>query len=193
MAYENLLKSIEESAKEKERELKEKAQKQADEIRDQARKRAQEIQDFAVKDAERKGTIERNKQIFLAKGKIKSDALVTKEKIFETAFRQATDRLTLFRQDPKYPEVFKRLMIETIAEMGGARYILHIDPQDLDLCKKISEEIDMQGGIRTDITCIGGISASSIDGDVVVSNTFESRLARVKEQKRNEIHAKLQR
>ncbi len=45
MAYENLLKSVEESAQEKERELRENAQKQADAIRSAAKKQAEEIQE----------------------------------------------------------------------------------------------------------------------------------------------------
>ncbi len=50
MAYETLLKSVEESAEEKERELLQNAQKQADEIRQEARKLAKEVEERLVKE-----------------------------------------------------------------------------------------------------------------------------------------------
>ena len=62
MPYENLLKSVEESAEEKERELREGAQKQADAIRSEAKKLAEEIQVRTVQEAENAAQIERNKQ-----------------------------------------------------------------------------------------------------------------------------------
>ena len=63
MPYENLLKSVEESAEEKERELREGAQKQADAIRSEAKKLAEEIQVRTVQEAENAAQIERNKQV----------------------------------------------------------------------------------------------------------------------------------
>ena len=45
--------------------------------------------------------------------------------------------------------------------------------------------------IRTDLPCMGGLSASSPDGHITISNTIESRLERVREHKRREIHATL--
>ena len=62
MAYENLLKSVEESAEEKERELRENSQKQADAIRREAKKLAEEVVERTVKEAENAADIERNKQ-----------------------------------------------------------------------------------------------------------------------------------
>ena len=83
MAYENLLKSVEESAQERERELREKAKKQAREIRADAKKQAEEIQKNAVKEAEKSATIERNKQMYLTKGEIKEQGLrMTREGLY---------------------------------------------------------------------------------------------------------------
>ncbi|MGB8308306.1 MAG: V-type ATP synthase subunit E family protein, partial [Methanoregula sp.] len=130
MAYEALLKSVEESAEEKERELRQNVQKQADEIRREARKLAKEVEERIVKEAENAAGIERNKQLYLAKGKIKEQALVAKEKMFETSFEHAGERLNSLRQDEKYPSVFKHLCEETIGSMEGGMVVIHVNPQD---------------------------------------------------------------
>ena len=103
MAYENLLKSVEESEQERERELREKAQKLAREIRADAKKQAEEIQKNAVQDAEKSATIERNKQLYLTKDEIKEQALRRRETIFTAAFDQAGQQSVSAPAGPKIP------------------------------------------------------------------------------------------
>jgi len=188
MAYENLLKSVEESALEKKRELQIKAQKQADEIRSGAKKQAEEISEHAIKEAESSVAIERNKQLYLAKGAIKEQALKSREKVFEAAFEAAGQRLSRLREDDTYPVIFRRLAEETIGAMGQTPFVIHIDQRDLDLCKKTLAAINVSCGIQADLECMGGLVATSPDGLITLANTIESRLERVREHKRLEIY-----
>jgi V/A-type H+-transporting ATPase subunit E len=191
MAYENLLKSVEESALEKERELQKNAKKQADAIRSAAKEQAEEIQGRTIKEAETSAAIERNKQLFLAKGAIKEQALKSREKVFEAAFEAAGQRLNRLRQDDTYPAVFRRLTEETVSAMGETPFVVHVDRRDLDLCKNTLAALKISCEIRTDLECMGGLVASSPDGHITISNTIESRLERVREHKRLEIYAVL--
>jgi len=193
MAYENLLKSVEESAGEKERELRQNAQKKAEEIRARAREQAGEIRARTVMESENAAGIERNKQLYLAKGKIKEQALIERENIFEAAFGEANRRLSSVRKEAKYPEIFRRLLIETIGAMGDHPFVIHTDARDLDLCRNMVKDLNISSEIRADIECLGGITATSSDGHISISNTIESRLERVKEHNRREIHAELSR
>ena len=189
MAYENLLKSVEESAQERERELRESARVRAEEIRATARKQAEKIQEIAIRDAERSAVIERNKQLYLTKGAIKEQALRSREKIFLAAFETATRQLARLREDPDYPAIFTRLTKEATGAMGATPFILHVDPRDRDLAITTIAALEIPCEIRTDIACAGGVVASSQDGLVTLSNTVESRLERIKEHKRLEIYA----
>ena len=189
MAYENLLKSVEESAQEKERELLAQAQKQAEEIRSAAKRQAGEIQTRAIHEAEISAAIERNKQRYLAKGAIKERALKSREKIFSAAFETAGQHLGRLREDKSYPAIFRRLLEETIAAMGATPFVLHVDKRDLALCKKTLGELKIPSDVVADLECTGGLLAGSPDGRISISNTFESRLERVREQKRLEIYA----
>jgi len=189
MAFDNLLKSVEESAQERERELREKAQELADEIRAEARKQAEEIQEIAVRDAEKSAAIERNKQLYLAKGGIKEKTLRSKETVFLTAFDDAEKQLSRLRQDKSYPAIFERLAREVTAAMGETPFLVHIDKRDLDLCTRILADMGVRCEVRTDIECAGGLVAGSPDGLITLSNTVESRLERIKEHKKLEIYA----
>jgi len=189
MAYENLLKSVEESAQDKEREIREKAKKQAAEIRKKAKEQAEDLQENAVKEAERSATIERNKLMYLTKGKIKVQGLRTRGKVFDAAFDMAGQRLSALRKNEKYPAVFEKLAREAISAMGDKPFLVHIDKRDEDLCRKTLAAMNIGCEILTDLQCMGGLVASSPDGLISISNTIESRLERIREHKKLEIHA----
>jgi V/A-type H+-transporting ATPase subunit E len=189
MAYENLLKSVEESEQERERELWEKAQKQAGEIRADAKRQAGEIQKNAVQEAEKSATIERNKQLYLTKGEIKEQALRRRETIFTAAFDQAGQRLSELRQDPKYPVIFEKLAHEATGAMSDRPFLVHVDKRDEELCRKTLAAMNIRCDVLTDLQCMGGLVVRSPDGLITISNTIESRLERIREHKKLEIHA----
>ncbi len=144
-----------------------------------------------IQEAETSAAIERNKQLFLAKGAIKEQALKSREKVFEAAFEAAGQRLHRLRQDDTYPSVFRRLAEETASAMGEIPFVVHVDQRDLDLCKTTLAALKISCEIRADLECMGGLVASSPDGHITISNTIESRLERVREHKRLEIYAVL--
>jgi len=189
MAYENLLRSVEESSQERERELRETARVQAEEIRATARKQAGEIQEITIRDAERSAAIERNKQLYLTKGDLKEQALRSRETIFLAAFETAKKQLARLRDDKNYPAIFERLAREATGAMGATPSILHVDARDRDLAVTTIAALGIHCEILPDIVCAGGVVASSPDGLVTLSNTVESRLERIKEHKRLEIYA----
>ena len=188
MAYDNLLKSVEESAEARERELLQKAEEKAETIRAEARKRADEIQQATIRDAERSVAIERNKQLYLANGEIKEKSLRGREKIFLSAFSEAENRLSGLRQDKQYPAIFERLARETVSAMGTNPFVLHVDKRDLDLCRTMLAAMGVRCEVIPDIECAGGLVAASPDGLVTIANTVESRLERIREHKRLSIY-----
>ena len=191
MAYENLLKSVEDSAQERERELKERAKQLAEEIRSDAKKEAEAIRERAIREAERSAAVERNKQLYLARAEIKEQALKTREEVFSAAFREAEKRLSRLRGDKQYPAIFFRLAREATGAMAGTAFRVHVDPMDLDLCTRTLAALGVRCEILPDIESAGGLVVSSPDGLVKVSNTVESRLERVRERRRLGIYATL--
>lgn len=189
MAYEDLLKSVEESAHEKELELRKRETAAVDEIKSRAKKRAGEIRKIHLDEAEKSITTERNKLLYLTKAENKENLIKVRESAFERAFAGAETRLKTLRLDPKYPAVFTLLLKDAAGALGDGVFVVHTDPKDEALCKKTLAVLNISAEIRPDITTAGGVVASLPDNSVVISNTFESRLDRAKELRRKEIHA----
>jgi V/A-type H+-transporting ATPase subunit E len=191
MAYENLLKSVEESAQEKERELREKARSAVQLISEDAKNQVTVIQQSLLAEAKRAATIEKNKLIYLTKGENKEKLIKTKEAIFSTAFVDAEQRLSHVRKDRKYPDILKSLTREAVGALGGETFRIHIDKRDEKIIKKILSELNLSGEVIADLQCAGGLVVNTQNESVKISNTLESRLERVKEQKKLEIYTVL--
>jgi len=191
MAYENLLKSVEESAQEKERELREKARTAVQLISDDIKSQVTVIQQSLLAEAKKAATIEKNKLIYLTKGENKEKLIKTKETIFSKAFGDAEQRLLHLRKDPKYPDILKNLTREAVGALGGETFRIHIDKRDENLIKKILSELNLAGEVIADLPCAGGLIVSAQNESVKISNTLESRLERAKEQKKLEIYTVL--
>ncbi|RPI40810.1 MAG: hypothetical protein EHM53_00470 [Methanoregulaceae archaeon] len=189
MAYEDLLKSVEESAREKEIELRKNQAASVDVIKTRAKKQAGEIRQAHINDATRALTTERNKLLYLTKAENKEQVIRVRETAFERAFSEAEVRLKDLRSDPDYPAVFEKLLKEALHALGDAAFVLHVDQRDTVLCKKILSLLHLSPEIRPDLVTEGGMVASLPDNSVVISNTAESRMQRAKELKRKEVHA----
>ena len=189
MAYEDLLKSVEESAHEKELALRNRESAAVDEIKTRAKKQAGDIRQVHMDEANKSITTERNKLHYLTNAENKELLIKVREIAFERAFSETEARLKGLRSDPKYPAVFENLLKEASGALGDEAFVVHIDPRDEVLCKKILSLLHLTSEIRTDLVTEGGVVLSLPDNSVVISNTVESRMQRAKELKRKEIHA----
>ena len=191
MTYENLLKSVEESAQEREREIRDKAQSDADAIKTEALKQAEAIQQSLLEAARMSAMVERNKLIYLTKAENKDRLIATREKLYLQAFASASNRLAELRTDQQYPEVFKKLAVEAMSALGQEKITIRIDKRDERLCKEIMTGLKQSCEITTDLQIAGGLIVSSPDGSIIISNTVESRLERGRERLKLEVFSVL--
>lgn len=189
MAYEDLLKSVEESAQEKERALRSRAAASVREIEERAKAQAGEIRKGHLAEAEKSTTAERNKLLYITRAENKELLIRTREDAFELAFREAEERLNGIRSDTKYPAVFEKLLAEAARALEGEVFVLHIDRRDEALCTATLKKLGIACQVQADLTTAGGVVASLPDDTVVIANTIESRLQQAKERRRQEIHA----
>lgn len=191
MAYENLLKSVEESAQEKERELKDKARSIVQAISEETKNQASALQTSLLEEAKNTVAVEKNKLMYLTKGENKEKLIKTKERVYTTAFTEAEQFLSQIRKDPRYPVILKNLAHEALLALGGEKIHVHVDKQDENLIRGILSDLNFSGEIKTDLQTAGGLVVSAPDGSVNISNTIESRLERAKEQKKLQIYSSL--
>jgi len=189
MAYENLLKSVDESAKEQERELRENARVTIENIKKKAREQAGLIRQSQISDAEKSASVEKNKLMFIAGAENKARLIRIREQLFSSAFNEAKLRLSRLRNDPEYPDIFKKLTADAAGALGVGTFHVHVDKRDEEICKKTLAALNLDAGIIPDLASAGGLVACLPDGSVIISNTVESRLERAQDLKKLEIYS----
>lgn len=188
MAYENLLKSVDESAQERERELLENARFTIESLRKKAREQADQVRQSQISDAEKSALTDTNKRMYIAGAENKARLIRLQEELFSSAFAEAKIRLSGLRNRPEYPAIFKKLTQDAAGELGTAVFHVHVDKRDEVLCRNTLAALNLHAEIHPDLVSSGGIVACLPDTSVVISNTVESRLERVKDLRKREIH-----
>jgi len=189
VAYENLLKSVDESAEERERELVENARVTVESVRKKAREQAELIRQSQITNAEMAAAVEKNKLMYLVKAENKALLIKIREQLFASAFNDASLQLSHLRTDPEYPEIFKKLLMDAAGALGTGTFHIHVDKRDEELCKKTLASVNLCADIVPDLTSAGGLVARLPDRSIIISNTVESRLERAKERKKLEIYS----
>ncbi|PKL59084.1 MAG: hypothetical protein CVV33_09675, partial [Methanomicrobiales archaeon HGW-Methanomicrobiales-4] len=118
MTYEELVRSVEAAAAEKNRDILDRANREAEDIIREAEEKASAIKSGYLKESLRRAGVERNRQIYLTSEEIKSSHSHIKKDLFSQAFLVAGENLKDIRDTPGYPELFKRLLDEVLKEAG---------------------------------------------------------------------------
>ena len=134
---------------------------------------------------------ERRKSLGKIHEKTRMHLIQAKEAVFVQAFTEAQKILSSVRGQAGYGDFFRNLLNEVVHELEGEEIQLHIDKRDEVLCKKLVHELRLNCGIVTDITCAGGLNASTKDGRFVIFNTVESRFERAKVLLKLDVYAAL--
>jgi vacuolar-type H+-ATPase subunit E/Vma4 len=180
MAIEQLIEAVEVNAEETMTELKKKAYRQSEEIRREAEGKDEVIKKKHL-DAVKKTVIaERNKLIAKINKETRMQFTQTKDEVYKKAFFEAQKILSSARSRADYENNFRKMVKEVVLELEGEEIQLHIDKRDENLCKKLLSELKLNCDVVTDITCAGGLNASTKDGRFIVFNTIESRFEKAK-------------
>jgi V/A-type H+-transporting ATPase subunit E len=189
VAYENLLRSVDESAQERERELRETARITIESVKKKAREQAELVRQSQISDAGISAATEKNKLMYTAGAENKARLIKIKEDLFSSAFAEANLRLSGLRNRREYPEIFKKLAVDAAEALGVGAFHVHIDKRDEDLSRKTFASLTFNVEIVADLVSAGGLVACLPDGSVIISNTVESRLERAQERKKLEIYS----
>jgi len=180
MAIEQLIEAVEVNAEETITELKKKAYRQSEEIRREAEGKDEAIKKKHLDAVKKTVEAERNKLIAKINKETRMQFTQTKDEVYKKAFFEAQKILSSARSRADYENNFRKMVKEVVLELEGEEIQLHIDKRDENLCKKLLSELKLNCDIVTDITCAGGLNASTKDGRFIVFNTIESRFEKAK-------------
>ncbi len=182
-----LIRSVELGAIERIEEIKKRTEREIEAIRREAAERAAEIRQEHMENAVRSLAMEQYRQISSTRKDVRLESLKAKADLLDRAFRGAEVVLASVRENGSYSAIYRRLLKEAVQEMEGEVCQLHVDAKDLEICRRILEDLNINCEILPDLHTSGGLVARSQDGRLVVENTVESRLARAREVLRSEI------
>ena len=126
--------------------------------------------------------------VYSAQLKAKNQLIKAQEETVDEAFRKAEERLKELDKQQDYPHVLEVLLDECLDFYPEGEVIVQVRPADKAAVEKMLSDRGRSFRISdTPLAASGGLVMSSADGQIVVSNTFESRLERARDHLRLEI------
>lgn len=193
MAIESILLAITEQSRAEVAEILDRGKQRAQDIIADAEARAErEIERYVAEvsdKAERQATRE-VRAAHLQNGRRCSDIRLAN---YEELKAKTASRLEEIRDCVEYPEIFERLVRNIVFEAGEKPIVL-IDPRDEELARKVFEVEDLKAlkaELRPTLETLGGVVVCSSDERIYLDNRFESRLARLYDERSGDIWAVL--
>ena len=103
-----------------------------------------------------------------------------RQSLVESALKSAQQEFSTLRTRKDYPHIFNDLAQEALTAiqpslLDGQHILLHIDPRDSGLAKKLLKDMTDPPQVVADLDCSGGCTAETEDQLVMVKNTINSR------------------
>lgn len=181
MAYEDLIKSMESAANEKNTEIIRNTDLEVDAILRNAENESSAIHSNHIEKARRTLTMESNRRIFRAHQDVKSEVSQIREDLINKAFEEAKNELENVRKRSDYMTLYSDLIQDVIAALPDEEVTIHVDPADGEICRKILCNLELSCQVEEDISTPFGLDAACPDGRLVASNTLDKRIIAIRE------------
>jgi vacuolar-type H+-ATPase subunit E/Vma4 len=187
LALDDILRALEDTAEKRIEAIEQDAQQQINETISEVKKDASRTKRLRLKKIEDAIKSECTGIIYSASLKAKNELIKAQEETVDEAFRLAEQRLSDLHSNKEYPKVFELLLDECLEVFDG-EVVLRVRPDDKTLVDSLMADRQVPYSIsETPLEASGGLIASTPDGEVVVYNSFESRLSKAKETLRLDI------
>lgn len=180
MAIEDIFKALEEQADAEIDEILRAAKLQAKAIEQEARGEADRITKARIASTDEAVRIRVAKTVNAARIESKRNLAAVRDEAIDRVFKEAVAKLAAMRGTPEYERVFKALAEEALAGADGECELL-VGAPDEALARKVADELGVECEVVPTLDTGGGLAIALHDGRVMRRNTFESRLAKVRE------------
>lgn len=188
MALNDILNALEDKAETRIRAIETEAEQRVQEILAEVEKEAARTRRARMKKVEDQIRSEATAIVYSAQLKAKNLLIKAQEEAVEDAFGKAEAKLAELDRQADYPKVLEVLLDECLEFFREGEVLVQVRPQDRAMVEKLMSERGRPYVIsETPLEAKGGLVVSSPDGQIVVSNTFDSRLAKARDHLRLEI------
>lgn len=179
MKLDKMLKALEAEAKESADKVIAEVKAQAKEILAEAKKNGEEQADRVLEKVNQKLKLEQSKTLSNANFEAKKAVLEAKEEVIEKLFAKTKKEAA---QDlGSDAEFFKGLAKEALSKFDGQEVKVLVNPKSKDMAEKVMSEIGGHFSVENSLNSIGGLKMISQETKVIVDNTIESRLEKVRQ------------
>lgn len=178
------------------RQIESEGERQVQEILDQAERHAQELlaqtereikqeRERALKELDAQLEHERRAAISRARAHARAELLSAKGSAAEELFHKLAHEMAQLRSSPeRYKRFLERCLREAEQAISGT-LVIHAAPEDHKLIQELLQNTRHKLG--NPIQTVGGLVATNEQGDLVVDNRLETRLANLRARYRAEL------
>ena len=180
MGLEEIFLVLEEDSEKERQELIVKAKAQAAKIIKEAEEEAAKIVEAEIDKLSGSLKKEQTRLINEARLANQREIISFKESLIERAFAEVKEKLAEHRKKDVYQKTFQLLVKETLGGTKGKKLEIWVDQKDENLAKKVLDGLNLNYRLCSDLDCLGGLKVSIDEGRMLVVNTFDSRLEKIR-------------
>src|SRR3989337_1909066 len=198
---EMVLQEAKESAEDIIQEAKESAEDTLEKQRQLGAQRGNELAQSLLKKAQREAEVDKLSSMANAKIRANWVILSKKEKLIASVLKEAKNKLRTLAESKEYIPILEKLIMEGGIILGEKELEVLLNEKDSTLLlnlEKIAKEISEKTGFKTKlrlseekIQVIGGAFIRTINGKVIMENTFDDILRRREEDLRSKLAKEL--
>jgi vacuolar-type H+-ATPase subunit E/Vma4 len=188
LALEDILRALEEKADTRIEVIESETGQRVQEILAEVDKDAARTRRMRLKKVEDQIRSEATGIVYSASLKAKNQLIKAQEETVDEAFKVAEQRLADLHKQQDYPKVLEVLLDECLEFFPEGEVLVQVRADDRGGVERMLSDRGRTFTVsQTPLEASGGLVVSSPDSQIVVSNTFDSRLARAKDHLRLEI------
>ena len=169
------------------------AQVKADDIRQNAKEKAEAERSKILEQANREADRVRSQAVAVAQLKARTMQLEQREKLLDSVFSAARQKLTVMQRDSDYEQVAERLLREALTQLSASTVKVRADrtTQELfttSMLEKLSKDLKVNIQLEEPLERGTGVIVETVDGHRQYDNTLETRLKRMQDSLRTSVY-----
>ena len=169
------------------------AQVKAEDIRQNAKEKAEAERSKILEQANREADRVRSQAVAVAQLKARTMQLEQREKLLDSVFSAARQKLTVMQRDSDYEQVAERLLREALTQLSASTVKVRADrtTQELfttSMLEKLSKDLKVNIQLEEPLERGTGVIVETVDGHRQYDNTLETRLKRMQDSLRTSVY-----
>lgn len=169
------------------------AKAKAENIRQNAKEKAEAERSKILEQANREADRVRSQAVAVAQLKARTMQLEQREKLLDSVFSAARQKLTTMQLDSDYEQVAERLLREALTQLSAGTVKVRADQTTQELfttsmLEKLSKDLKVNVQLEKPLERGTGVIVETVDGHRQYDNTLETRLKRMQDSLRTSVY-----